>query len=127
VNGVAEELAFYESLGDWKKSESYLSEIEKVTPARVVGAAKKYLHPENLSGFEYLPQGATPTSPEATYPQSLKKVDAATERRSEQELPVTAQFSMTQKPSRPTSSSPCRSDRFSAGPTCMFWKIIGCR
>ena len=90
VNGVAEEIAYYESLGDWQKSEAYLTEIQRVTPAAVVEVANKYLTFENMSAFEYLPAGAAPT---ADYAQAIvANVARATEQRSELELPVTAQI-----------------------------------
>ena len=90
VNGVAETLAFNESLGDWKKSDTYLADIQKVTPAEVVAVAKKYLTFANLSAFEYLPQASTSTT---DYAQTvLARVAGATEERSEVELPVTAQI-----------------------------------
>src|SRR5881396_3665771 len=93
VDGVAKDLAFYEALGDWKKSLGYLEAIQQVTTDAVVSAAKKYLTAENLSVFEYLPESVTRNFSEADYRQAvLDKVPAAVEQRSVQELPVVAQI-----------------------------------
>src|SRR5215470_1326177 len=59
VDGLAHDLAYYEALGDWKKSLGYVSAIQKVTIDDVIRLAKKYLTFENLSAFEYLPQTVT--------------------------------------------------------------------
>lgn len=56
VDGLAFDLAYYEALGDWKKSQQYLPAIQKVSVDDVVRVAKKYLTTENLSAFEYLPE-----------------------------------------------------------------------
>jgi zinc protease len=93
VAGTAENIAYYEALGDWKKSASYLSAIQKVSADDVVRAAKKYLTFENLSAFEYLPQSATRRLSDSDYHQTvLDKVAMAMEQRSVQELPVTAEI-----------------------------------
>src|SRR5262245_9996578 len=55
VNGVAHDLAYYESQGDWKRSLRYLPSIQRVSADDVVRVAQKYLTTENLSAFEYLP------------------------------------------------------------------------
>jgi len=93
VDGVAEDLASYEALGDWKKSEGYISEIQKVSADDVVKAAKKYLTFENLSVFEYYPQAAQHVFADADFPQAvLQRVGAAVEERSISELPVTTEI-----------------------------------
>src|SRR5215831_9082004 len=56
VDGLAMDLAYYEALGDWKKSLQYLPAIQKVSAEDIVSVAKKYLTTENLSAFEYLPE-----------------------------------------------------------------------
>ncbi len=89
VDGVAEHLAYYEALGDWKKSGSYLSAIQKVTADDVTRVAKKHLTFENLTAFEYLPDSVTRVLSEADYRQVVvDKVAAAAEERSVLELPV---------------------------------------
>ncbi len=89
VDGVAEDLAFFESLGDWKKAGVYLAEIQKTTAEDVVRVARTYLTFENLSVFEYLPQSIGRQLADAEYTQSvLQRVAGATEQRSVQELPV---------------------------------------
>jgi zinc protease len=91
VNGVAEQLAFFQALGDWRKSQTYLSDIQRVTAKQVMDAAKKYLTPENLSAFEYLPQSINGQSSVDDYKQAvLAKVAGAVEERKETELPVSA-------------------------------------
>jgi hypothetical protein len=52
-DGVAEQLAYYEALGDWKTSEDYITAIQSVSAPNVVNAAKKYLTFQNLSAYEY--------------------------------------------------------------------------
>ena len=93
VSGLAEDVAYFESLGDWKKSVSYLTVIQKVSSDDVVRVAKKYLTFENLSAFEYLPESVTRKLSDADYRQTvLDKVAMATEERSVHELPVTAEI-----------------------------------
>ena len=93
VDGIAKELAFYEALGDWKKSLAYLASIQEVTGEAVVRVAKKYLTFENLSVFEYFPESVTRSLSAADYRQTvLDKVQAAAEQRSVQELPVVAEI-----------------------------------
>ena len=90
VSGLAEDIAYWEALGDWKKAEAYLGAIQKVSADDVVRVAKKYLTVENLSAFEYLPESVTRSLTLDDYRQAvLEKVAAAMER-SVQELPVTA-------------------------------------
>jgi zinc protease len=91
VDGIAENLAYYESLGDWKQSENYLPEIQGVSAAEVQNAAKKYLTDENLSAFEYYPEGTERMFDEDTFAEAvLSKVPNAVEERKVPELPVTA-------------------------------------
>lgn len=93
VEGIGEALAFWEALGNWKKSAEYIPAIQKVTPADVVRVAKQYLRTENLSAFEYLPESVTRTLTDEDYRQLvLEKVQAATEERSIVELPVIAEI-----------------------------------
>lgn len=93
VEGIAENLAYYEALGDWKKSEEYVGEIEKIMPGDVVRVAKKYLTFNNLSAFEYMPDSTTRSMTEADYAKSvLERVATATEERTTRELPVTAEI-----------------------------------
>ncbi len=93
VDGLAQEVAYYESLGDWKRSLSYLSSVQKVTSDDIARVAKKYLTFENLSSFEYSPESVARSLNGADYRQGvLEKVAAATEQRSVQELPVVAEI-----------------------------------
>src|SRR4029079_505798 len=93
VNGIAHELAFYEALGDWKKSEAYISAIQKVSTDDINRVAKKYLTVENLSAFEYMPESVTRNLSTEDYRTAvLGKVAAAMEERSLPELPVVAQI-----------------------------------
>ena len=93
VSGMAQDIAHYEALGDWKKSLSYLSAIRKVSAEEVIRVAKKYLVFENLSAFEYLPESVTRMLTESDYRQAVvDKVSAATEQRAIQELPVAAEI-----------------------------------
>jgi zinc protease len=91
VQGVGDDLGFYEALGDWKKSDEYMGAIQKVTRADVLRVAKEYLNTEQLSVFEYLPESQTRSS-EDYGELVLSKVQAATEDRSVNELPVTAEI-----------------------------------
>jgi len=93
VSGMAEDLAYHEALGDWKRSLSYLRAIQKVSADDVIRVAKKYLVFENLSAFEYLPESVTRTLTESDYLQAvLDKVASAIEQRAVQELPVAAEI-----------------------------------
>src|SRR5262245_31736083 len=93
VQGVAEDLAFYEALGDWKKSPAYVGQILKVTTDDVVRVAKKYLVVDHLSAFEYFPEATTRAMSDADYRQAvIDKIAGATEQRSINELPVTAEI-----------------------------------
>ena len=93
VNGRGDELAYYEALGAWKRSTTYLADIQKVTPKTILDAARKYLVTTNLSVFEYLPDSVQRTFSDADYKAAvLEKVDAAVEQRNEPELPVTTQI-----------------------------------
>lgn len=93
VEGIGEDLGFYEALGDWKKSAAYIPAIQKVTPADVMRVAKQYLRTENLSAFEYLPESVGRSLTDDDYRQLvLEKVQAATEERTTIELPVTAEI-----------------------------------
>ncbi|MBI4473495.1 MAG: insulinase family protein [Acidobacteria bacterium] len=93
VDGIAGNAAYFEALGDWKKSLQYLTAIEKVTAADVVRVAKTYFTNDNLGAYEYFPASRTPTLSAETYREAvLSKVPAATEQRSVQELPVSAEI-----------------------------------
>jgi zinc protease len=96
VDGVAHDLAYYEALGDWKKSFGYIAAIQKVSADDIARVAKKYLTFENLSAFEYWPLSATRNvSLEEYRAEVLNKVPAAVEQRSIQELPVVAEIRAT--------------------------------
>src|SRR5262245_9988953 len=96
LDGVADDLAYYEALGDWKKASVYIPAIQKVSVDDVVRVAKKYLTFENLSAFEYLPESITRNLNTEQYGVAvLDKVAAAVEQRSIQELPVTAEIPKT--------------------------------
>jgi zinc protease len=91
VEGVAEDLAYYESVGDWKKSDSYLSAIQKVSREDIAKIAKTYLTSDNFSAFEYFPESVTRTMDDEQYRDVvLAKVPAATEERTVREMPVVA-------------------------------------
>ena len=93
VDGVGDTLAYYEALRDWNLSSTYLTDIQRVTPQRVMDAARKYLTAANLAVFEYLPDSVERYLSAADYKAAvLDKVDAAVARRNEAELPVSAQI-----------------------------------
>jgi zinc protease len=93
VDGMAEELAYYEALGDWKTGEDYIAAIQNVSAQNVVNAAKKYLTFQNLSAFEYYPESTTRMFSVADFQRAvLQNVPAAVEERSISELPVTDQI-----------------------------------
>jgi zinc protease len=93
VDDLAMDLAYYEALGDWKKSHEYLPSIQRVSAEDVLRVAKKYLTAENLSVFEYLPEmmprnlGFGVSDYRSAV---LDKVTAAVVPRNIQELPVVA-------------------------------------
>jgi zinc protease len=93
VNGVSEEMAFYEAFGDWKLAEEHLEAMQAVTPEAIVNAARKYFVSENLSVFEYLPMTSEGNRSEADFQTAvLNRVPAAMEQRSIDELPVIAEI-----------------------------------
>ncbi|HET9942943.1 MAG TPA: pitrilysin family protein [Terriglobia bacterium] len=93
VEGVGDTLAYYEALRDWNLAVTYLSDIQRVTPQRVADAARKHLTAANLGVFEYLSDSVERYMSAAEYKAAvLDKVDAAVARRTENELPVTAQI-----------------------------------
>jgi zinc protease len=99
VDGIARDLALNEALGDWKRSTKFLSDIDAVTSAAVVDAAKKYLTSANLSVFEYLPDstadastGMRPLSVENYQSEILAKLADMTPQHKEAELTVSAKI-----------------------------------
>ncbi len=60
VSGRAKTLALYESLGDWKGMDRYVTRLRRVKPEDVSRVAKKYLSLENCSLLEFLPSAAEP-------------------------------------------------------------------
>jgi len=96
VDGLAQDLAYYEALGDWKKSLAYIPAIQKVSVDDIARVAKKYLTFENLSAFEYLPESVTRNLNLEQYRAAvLDKVPSLIEQRSVQELPVLAEIPKT--------------------------------
>jgi zinc protease len=55
VTGRAKMLAHFESLGDWKQMERYVSDLLKVKAADVQKAADRYLNLQNCTLIEFLP------------------------------------------------------------------------
>jgi zinc protease len=55
VTGRAETLAYFKSLGDWKRLDRYISELRQVKPSDVKRVANTYLRLQNCSLLEYLP------------------------------------------------------------------------
>jgi zinc protease len=89
VEGAANELAIYEASGDWKRSTTYLTDLQRITAQRVMEVAGKFLIFENLTVFEYLPESVERYMSAAEYRAAvLEKVDTAIERRTEAELPA---------------------------------------
>jgi len=96
VDGLAQDLAYYEALGDWKKALAYIPAIQKVSVDDIARVAKKYLTFENLSAFEYLPESVTRNLNLEQYRAAvLDKVPSMIEQRSVQELPALAEIPKT--------------------------------
>jgi zinc protease len=55
VTGRAKTLAHFESLGDWKQMDRYVSDLSKVRAADVQKAAERYLKLQNCTLIELLP------------------------------------------------------------------------
>ena len=55
AGGVAENLALFESYGDYRLGEEYLTKVEEVTADDIQKAARRYLTTENASILEYRP------------------------------------------------------------------------
>jgi len=93
VDGLAHDLAYYEALGDWKRSFAYIPSIQKVSIDDVGRVAGKYLTFDNLSAFEYQQQSVTRNLNADEYRVAvLEKVPASIEPRTIQELPVVAEI-----------------------------------
>ena len=93
IDGLGKSLAYYESLRDWTLSSTYLSDLQRVTPQRMMDAARKHLTIDNLSIQEYLPDRIERNLSPADYKTAvLDKVDAAVSRPRPDELPVAAQI-----------------------------------
>jgi len=93
VEGIAGSIAYFEALGDWKKSQDYVRELQRVNAADVVRVANAYFRPANLSAFEYFPESDTRSLTAASYEEAVvSKVVQATEQRTVQELPVSAEI-----------------------------------
>jgi zinc protease len=93
IDGVAHDLAYFESLGDWKKAAAYLIDINRVSVDSVVQVAKKYLTVDNLTAFEYIPETVSRSLTDPQYRQLvIDQVPAAMEERSLQELPTLSQI-----------------------------------
>jgi zinc protease len=93
VEGLAQDIAYNEALGDWKKSLAYLPSIQKVSADDVARVANKYLKTSNLSVFEYLPESLARTLNFSVSDYSSSVLDgvaAAVEPRDVPELPVIA-------------------------------------
>jgi zinc protease len=97
VDGLAHDLAYYEALGDWKKSSAYIPAIQKVSADDVLRVAKKYLTTENLTAFEYLPESVTRNWSLQDYRSAVIDKMPAIEPRSIQELPVVAEVPTSQQ------------------------------
>src|SRR5499427_3354062 len=96
VDGLAQDLAYYEALGDWKKALAYIPAIQKVSVDDIARVAKKYLTFENLSAFEYLPESVTRNLNLEQYRAAvLDKLPSTIEQRSVQELPALAEIPKT--------------------------------
>jgi zinc protease len=92
VDGVAQNLAYYEALGDWKQSRDYIPAIQNVSVNGIASVAKKYLTFQNLSVFEYLSEStARNWSLEDLRTEVIDKVPGAMQERSIQELSVDAE------------------------------------
>src|SRR5262249_37794001 len=93
VEGIGDDLAYFETLGDWKLTTRYLSDIQQVTPQRISEVARKYLTFENLGVFEYLPESVERYLSASEYRAAvLDKVEALVARRNETESPVPTQI-----------------------------------
>jgi zinc protease len=93
IDGIGESLAYYEALRDWTLSSTYLSDLQRVTPQRVMDAARKNLTVENLSILEYLPDRVERSLSAAEYKTAvLDKVGAVVARPNQEELTVSAQI-----------------------------------
>ena len=96
VDSIGDTLAYFESLKDWAWSSTYLTDIQRVTPERIMNAARRYLTVSNLAVFEYLPESTERYLSTSEYTAAvLDKVDAAVARRNEEEeLPVAAPITL---------------------------------
>ncbi len=61
MSGEARTAAYFEALlGDYRAKDSYLEDLDKITPADIMRAASKYLRPENLTLAVMVPEKAAP-------------------------------------------------------------------
>jgi zinc protease len=94
VDGIAKNLAVNEAFGNWKRTTTYLADIQNVTAQQVVDVAMKYLTSANLSVFQYLPTSGPNSLATADDFRSnvLAKVADATPQHKETELPVSVRI-----------------------------------
>ncbi len=57
ARGLSDNLAFFESYGDYRLAERYLDNVARVTPEDISRVASKYLVLDNVSMVEYRPTG----------------------------------------------------------------------
>ncbi len=57
AEGVSENLALFESYGDYKRGEEYLDNVDQVTVEDIKKAVARFLRRDNASIFEYKPNG----------------------------------------------------------------------
>ena len=65
VGGLADTLAMFEFQGGWKRMDSYIAEIKKITAADVKRVIARYLTLSNCALLEYLPRSLTGRNPAA--------------------------------------------------------------
>jgi zinc protease len=65
VTGVSSNLAYYQSLGDYRMADEFVRKLQEVTPEAVVRAARAYLRPEGAALLGYVPERHAGSIPEA--------------------------------------------------------------
>lgn len=89
VEGMGEQLAIHEALGDWKRLNDFLPRIEEVSGDDVQALVTRFFTGANTNVFEYVADGAEIAGTEAAFASGvLESVPATLVERSSEEFPV---------------------------------------
>lgn len=65
MEGQASNMGYYQLLGDYRLADRHREAVQRVSADAVMEAARRYLHPDNLSLVAYVPRGVAQPSEES--------------------------------------------------------------